>query len=58
MFAEINHVPRLSRDEILAEAERYREQGADVIDLGLSLGRNWLEDGPQTIAALRSAASR
>ena len=25
VFAEINHVPRLSRDEILAEAERFRE---------------------------------
>jgi dihydropteroate synthase-like protein len=53
VFAEINHVPRLSRDEILAEAERYREQGADVIDLGLSLGRKWLGDGPGTLAALK-----
>jgi dihydropteroate synthase-like protein len=53
VFAEINHVPRLSRDEILAEAERYREQGADVIDLGLSLQRKWLDDGPETIAALK-----
>jgi dihydropteroate synthase len=53
VFAEINHVPRLSRDEILAEAERYREQGADVIDLGLSLHRKWLDDGPDTIAALK-----
>jgi dihydropteroate synthase len=53
VFAEINHVPRLSRDEILAEAERYREDGADVIDLGLSLGRRWLDDGPETIAALK-----
>jgi dihydropteroate synthase-like protein len=53
VFAEINHVPRLSRDEILAEAERYRDDGADVIDLGLSLGRDWLEDGPATITALR-----
>jgi dihydropteroate synthase len=53
VFAEINHVPRLSRDEILAEAERYRDDGADVIDLGLSLGRDWLEEGPGTIAALK-----
>ena len=51
VFAEINHVPRLSRHEILAEAERFREEGADVIDLGLSLGRRWLDDGPETIAA-------
>jgi dihydropteroate synthase len=53
VFAEINHVPRLSRDEILAEAERFRDEGADVIDLGLSLGRDWLEEGPGTIAALK-----
>ena len=53
VFAEINHVPRLTRDEILAEAERFREEGADVIDLGLSLGRQWLDDGPETIAALK-----
>jgi dihydropteroate synthase-like protein len=54
VFAEINHVPRLSRDEILAQAERFREEGADVIDLGLSLGRQWLDDGPETIAALKA----
>jgi dihydropteroate synthase-like protein len=53
VFAEINHVPRLSREEIVALAERYREEGANVIDLGLSLGRDWLDDGPGTIAALR-----
>lgn len=53
VFAEINHVGRLTRDAVLAEAERYREQGADVIDLGLSLHRKWLDDGPGTIAALK-----
>jgi dihydropteroate synthase-like protein len=53
VFAEINHVPRLEREEILALAERYRDEGADVIDLGLSLERKWLDDGPATIAALR-----
>jgi dihydropteroate synthase-like protein len=54
VFAEINHVPRLSRAEIVAEAERFREDGADVIDLGLSLGRRWLDDGPETIAELKA----
>jgi dihydropteroate synthase len=53
VFAEINNVPRLSRDEILAAAGRYRDAGADVIDLGLSLDRDWLEDGPGVIADLR-----
>ena len=53
VFAEINHVPRLDRDEILALAHYYREAGADVIDLGLSLERKWLDEGPATIAELR-----
>jgi dihydropteroate synthase-like protein len=55
VFAEINHVPRLDRDEVFAIAEHYRDAGADVIDLGLSLGRTWLDEGPRTIAELRDA---
>jgi dihydropteroate synthase-like protein len=55
VFAEINHVPRLGRDRVLALAEYYRDEGADVIDLGLSLGRKWLDDGPGVIAELRDA---
>jgi dihydropteroate synthase-like protein len=54
VFAEINHVPRLDRDEVLALAHYYRDAGADVIDLGLSLDRKWLRDGPGTIAELRA----
>jgi dihydropteroate synthase-like protein len=53
VFAEINHVPRLSRERILELAGHYRDSGADVIDLGLSLGRPWLDEGPGTIAELR-----
>jgi dihydropteroate synthase-like protein len=55
VFAEINHVPRLDRVQILEVAEHYRDAGADVIDLGLSLGRDWLRDGPGVIAELRAA---
>jgi dihydropteroate synthase-like protein len=55
VFAEINHVPRLDRDTVLELATYYRDAGADVIDLGLSLGRKWLEDGPAVIAELRGA---
>jgi len=55
VFAEINHVPRLGRDEIFTIAEYYRDSGADVIDLGLSLGRDWLDEGPGVIAGLREA---
>jgi dihydropteroate synthase-like protein len=53
VFAEINHVPTLSRDRILELAGHYRDSGADVIDLGLSLGRRWLDEGPAVIAELR-----
>src|SRR6185503_17362915 len=53
VFAEINNVPRLSRDRILELAGSYRGAGADVIDLGLSLDRRWLDEGPAIIAELR-----
>ena len=50
VFAEINNVPHLDRERIVAAASYYRDAGADVIDLGLSLDRNWLEEGPEVIA--------
>jgi len=53
VFAEINQVPYLSRDEIVARAEAFRAAGADVVDLGLALDRSWLDEGPATIAELR-----
>jgi len=53
VFAEINQVPYLSRDEIVSRAEAFRAAGADVVDLGLALDRSWLEEGPATIAELR-----
>lgn len=53
VFAEINGVPNLSREQVIDRAETYRAAGADVIDLGLSLDRSWLREGPATIAALR-----
>ena len=34
IIAEINHVPQLETEEVLAIAEGYRTEGADVIDLG------------------------
>jgi dihydropteroate synthase-like protein len=54
VFAEINNVPHLDRERIVAAAGYYRDAGADVIDLGLSLDRNWLEDGPDVIRELKS----
>lgn len=53
VFAEINDVQSLSREQLIERALAYREAGADVIDLGLSLDRPWLTGGPPTIAALR-----
>jgi dihydropteroate synthase len=53
VFAEINNVPAMSRERILELAGYYRDAGADVIDLGLSLDRDWLRDGPGVIAELR-----
>jgi dihydropteroate synthase-like protein len=54
VFAEINNVPHLDRERIFELAGYYRDAGADVIDLGLSLDRNWLEDGPEVIADLKA----
>ncbi len=53
VFAEINGVQSLSCEQVIDRAEAYRAAGADVIDLGLSLDRPWLSEGPRTIAALR-----
>jgi dihydropteroate synthase len=53
VFAEINGVQSLSREQVIDRALAYRAAGADVIDLGLSLDRPWLSEGPPTIAALR-----
>ena len=38
ILAEINNAPRLTRDAIRREAERYRESGADIIDIGCTPG--------------------
>jgi len=53
VFAEINDVQSLSREQVIDRAQGYHADGADVIDLGLSLDRPWLDEGPPTIAALR-----
>jgi len=38
IIAEINHVPRLQREEVVRLARRHHENGADVIDLGCDPG--------------------
>lgn len=41
IVAEINHAPRLTRQEIHALAARYRDDGADVVDLGCDPDATW-----------------
>jgi dihydropteroate synthase-like protein len=41
ILAEINHAPKMSLNEILALAERYRRSNADVIDLGCDPEGAW-----------------
>ena len=41
ILAEINHAPRLSDDELLRQADEYRQSGADIIDLGCIPGHSW-----------------
>jgi len=41
ILAEINHAPAKSSEAILAEARRYRESGADLIDLGCDPAARW-----------------
>ncbi|HEV7703200.1 MAG TPA: DUF6513 domain-containing protein [Gemmatimonadaceae bacterium] len=45
IIAEINNAPRLSREAIVREATRFRESGADVIDIGCTPGLAFPELG-------------
>lgn len=57
ILAEINHCPRLSREEILREARRLAESGADVIDVGCDPGETWAGVG-EVVRALRDQGHR
>ncbi len=41
IIAEINHAPRLSREELVRQALVFQKQGADLIDLGCEPGSTW-----------------
>jgi dihydropteroate synthase-like protein len=43
IVAEINNVPRLARTEIMERARYFQAEGADVIDLGMTPGREYPE---------------
>ena len=57
IIAEINFAPRLSREEILAEAQRLSESGADIIDVGCEPAHEWT-GVREAVAALRDAGHR
>lgn len=57
ILAEINHVPWLSRDELVRQAARFRDEGADVVDLGCVPGESWSGIG-EAVRALRDAGHR
>lgn len=57
ILAEINHAPRLSDHELLTQAEKYRRDGADVIDLGCIPDERWSRVGEAT-RRLRSEGCR
>ncbi len=57
IIAEINHAPRLSHQQILAMAEVYRQDGADVIDVGCDPGETWTGVG-EVVRLLRSEGHR
>src|SRR5207248_249268 len=57
ILAEINHAPKLTRDEFLREARRLRGDGADVIDVGCDPGGTWAGVG-DAVKALRDDGMR
>lgn len=57
ILAEINHAPRLPREEILAMARHYADSGADVIDVGCDPGDPWPGVG-DCVKALRDQGHR
>jgi dihydropteroate synthase len=57
ILAEINHCPRLSRAEILAQAAALSADGAEVIDVGCDPGDAW-PGVADTVRALRDAGHR
>ncbi|MCE9553782.1 MAG: DUF6513 domain-containing protein [Planctomycetes bacterium] len=57
ILAEINHAPKLTLTQILAEAARLRAAGADLIDVGCEPGQPWSGVGA-AVAALRAEGHR
>jgi dihydropteroate synthase-like protein len=57
IIAEINHARRWERAELLDEARKLADDGADLIDVGCEPGEPWLEVG-ECVQALRDQGHR
>ncbi len=57
ILAEINHAPRLSREQLLEQARTLRNAGADIIDVGCDPGLTWTEVG-DAVKVLKDAGHR
>ncbi len=57
ILAEINHVPRLPREVLISQAEKFVRDGADIIDLGCDPGTPWKGIG-DAVEALRERGFR
>jgi dihydropteroate synthase-like protein len=57
IVAEINHAPRLAREELVAQAQALRADGADVIDVGCDPGSTWAGVG-DAVRVLRDTGLR
>ncbi len=57
ILAEINHAPQLAREALIAQAEQFVREGADVIDLGCDPGAPWNGVG-DAVKALRDLGHR
>jgi dihydropteroate synthase-like protein len=54
IVGEINHCPRLTRDEILKQAAQLVDDGADLVDVGCDPGETWAGVA-DTVRSLRDA---
>jgi dihydropteroate synthase-like protein len=57
ILAEINHAPRLSREQLLAQARAFAAAGADIIDVGCDPGSTWAGIG-DAVRTLRDGGLR
>lgn len=57
ILAEINHASQLSREVLIAQADQFSREGANLIDLGCDPGTTWNEVG-DAVHALRDRGLR